>query len=335
MYYREIFSYIKCLGCFKISCKCVVCKVFFRLVLIVNQHDLMNWIRINGHPVRIYFGTTLQRYFKLQLINFKLFFESEFFGVGSQWRAAGWMAALVAALESSRPLAQWRVSYDVPGLIDGPSAGMLMTVGTLAAMLGQPLLPGVSMTGTINPDGSVGPVSGIYHKLAGAQEKGLRKILIPAGQRREEQKDGTVKDLVARGNELGIEVREIADLEEAYRELTGQALHQAPDDGRVFQVPPKAQQALEQSYARWEGKLSDALNRMRQTASQVPPQFHPALDAAWKNAQAVRAKAMRAASRATFCAAMPLMFVAAVGADSATILATSTWPSSRAATRAC
>ncbi len=248
------------------------------------------------------------------------FFESEFFGVGSQWRAAGWMAALVAALESSRPLAQWRVSYDVPGLIDGPSAGMLMTVGTLAAMLGQPLLPGVSMTGTINPDGSVGPVSGIYHKLAGAQEKGLRKILIPAGQRREEQKDGTVKDLVARGNELGIEVREIADLEEAYRELTGQALHQAPDDGRVFQVPPKAQQALEQSYARWEGKLSDALNRMRQTASQVPPQFHPALDAAWKNAQAVRAKAMRARQQGNLCAAMPLMFVAAVGADSATHL---------------
>lgn len=248
------------------------------------------------------------------------FFESEFFGTGSQWRAAGWMAAVVAALESSQPLAHWRISYDVPGLIDGPSAGMLMTVSTLSAMLGQQMRPGVSMTGTINPDGSIGPVSGIYHKLAGARARGLKKILIPAGLRREEQKDGSVKDLVQRGQELGLEVREVNDLEGAYQELTGQTLHQVPDDGRAFNVPPQAQQALMQSYARWEAKLGDALERMRQTAVQVPAQFHAKLDVAWKNAQAMRTRALAARRQGNLCLAMPLMYLAAVTADSGTHL---------------
>ena len=248
------------------------------------------------------------------------FFESEFFGTGSQWRAAGWMAAVVAALESSQPLAHWRISYDVPGLIDGPSAGMLMTVSTLSAMLGQKMLPGVSMTGTINPDGSIGPVSGIYHKLAGAQARGLKKILIPAGQRMEEQKGGGVKDLLQRGRELGLEVREVNDLEEAYQQLTGQALHQAPDDGRRFTMPPRARQALTQSYARWEAKLGDALERMRKTAAQVPSQFHPKLDLAWKNAQTMRARAQQAKQRGNLCLAMPWMFLAAEAADTGTHL---------------
>jgi hypothetical protein len=248
------------------------------------------------------------------------FFESEFFGTGSQWRAAGWMAAVVAALDSSQPLAHWRISYDVPGLIDGPSAGMLMTVSTLSAMLGQPMQPGVSMTGTINPDGSIGPVSGIYHKLAGAKAKGLRKILIPGGLRQEEQKDGSVKDLLERGRELGLEVREVNDLEGAYQELTGQALHQVPDDGRNFTMPPAAQKALGQSYARWEAKLGDALERMRQTATQVPAQFHPKLDIAWKNAQTMRARALQAKEQGNLSLAMPLMFLAAVAADTGTHL---------------
>ncbi|MBI4797487.1 MAG: hypothetical protein HY794_01860 [Desulfarculus sp.] len=248
------------------------------------------------------------------------FFESEFFGTGSQWRAAGWMAAVVAALESREPLAHWRISYDVPGLIDGPSAGMLMTVSTLSAMLGHQMRPDVSMTGTINPDGSIGPVSGIYHKLAGAKAKGLKKILIPAGLGQEEQKDGSVKDLKQRGRELGLEVKEVNDLEGAYQEFTGRSLSQVPDDGRALAMPPRAQEALALSYARWEAKLKDALERMRQSAAQVPSQHHPKLDLAWKNAQTMASRAAQAKQAGNLCLAMPLMFLAAVSADTGTHL---------------
>ncbi|MFH1058837.1 MAG: S16 family serine protease [Pseudomonadota bacterium] len=243
------------------------------------------------------------------------FFESEFFGVGAQWRAAGWMAAVVAALESAEPLSHWRISFDVPGLIDGPSAGGLMTATLISAMQGRQMLPSVTMTGTINPDGSIGPVSGIYYKLAGAQEKGIKKVLIPAGSRMEKQNDGSVKDLLARGRELGVEVVEVADVEAAYRNLSGQNLANLPDDGRDLAMPEKVRQALERSCARWEAKFNEATGRMRQTAPQMPAKYHPRLDFSWKTAQMMHGRAAAARQQGNLCAAMPLMFLAAVGAD--------------------
>ena len=41
----------------------------------------------------------------------------------------------------------------------------------------------ITMTGTINPDGTVGPVGGIPEKIAGTAKAGYKRILIPAGQR--------------------------------------------------------------------------------------------------------------------------------------------------------
>lgn len=244
------------------------------------------------------------------------FFESEFFGTGGQWRAAGWMAAVVASLECGQPLSRWRVSYDVVGRIDGPSAGGLMTSTVLSGIYGVDLLPKTTMTGTINPDGSIGPVGGIYYKLAGAREKGMQKVLIPAGGRMEKQKDGSERDLFQRGRELGLEVVEVANVRQAFAQLTGRSLPSMPDDKRRFQLPHKALAAMERSYRRWEAKFNDSTARMRQTASQVPPQYHPKLDLAWKNAQAMAVKARATLERGNLAAAMPLMFLAAVAADS-------------------
>jgi hypothetical protein len=243
------------------------------------------------------------------------FFESQFFGTGSQWRAAGWMAAVVASLEAGLPLTRWRVSYDVPGRIDGPSAGGLMTSTLLSGIYGVEMLPKVTMTGTINPDGSIGPVGGIYHKLAGAQAKGMRKVLIPAGQRMEEQKDGSRTDLVKRGQKLGIEVVEVADVRQAFAHLTGKSLPSLPDQQEDFHLPDRARAGLEQSLGRWRGKFQDSVARMRQTAPQVPRKYHGKLDMAWKNAHALAAKSDRAREQGNLAAAAPLMFLAAVAAD--------------------
>jgi uncharacterized protein len=244
------------------------------------------------------------------------FFESAYFGTGSQWRAAGWMAGVVSALESGIPMSRWRISFDVPGRIDGPSAGGLMTAALLSAFYGQDLLPDATMTGTINPDGSIGPVSGIYHKLAGASQKGMKKVLIPAGLRMEKQPDGSVKDLYQRGRQLGLEVREVADVQEAYEQLTGRFLPRVKDHGKELKIPPKARKALEQTFLRWQGKFKDATGRMTQTASQVPKQYHPKLDIIWKGAHQLHSLALAARKMGNICAAAPLMFLAAVGADS-------------------
>ena len=44
----------------------------------------------------------------------------------------------------------------------------------------------MTMTGTINPDGTVGPVGGIPQKVEGAADEGIKTVLIPAGQRNTE-----------------------------------------------------------------------------------------------------------------------------------------------------
>lgn len=73
-------------------------------------------------------------------------------------------------------------------VIGGPSAGAVMTLALTAALHnllepGDPweLDPSVAATGTINPDGTVGPVGGIPAKAEGARDAGIDHFLYPAG----------------------------------------------------------------------------------------------------------------------------------------------------------
>ncbi len=73
--------------------------------------------------------------------------------------------------------------------VDGPSAGAAMTV-LLAAELGASggssshagLKQDVVMTGTINPDGTIGQVGGVPEKAVAAGQYGAKIFLVPAGQ---------------------------------------------------------------------------------------------------------------------------------------------------------
>lgn len=150
------------------------------------------------------------------------FFESEVGGSGPQWRSAGWMAVITAALLLSENPADYEFSFDVAGRIDGPSAGALMTVAVLAALHGDTVDPTVTMTGTINPDGTIGPVGGIPHKLEGAAAAGKKTVLVPGGQRYDyDYALGQSVDLVQAGQALGLTVKVVPDIYTAYRELTG------------------------------------------------------------------------------------------------------------------
>jgi uncharacterized protein len=73
-------------------------------------------------------------------------------------------------------------------VIGGPSAGAVMTLALTTALhnVRDPdhawrLDPTVAGTGTINPDGTIGPVGGIPAKAEGAKEAGIKTFLYPAG----------------------------------------------------------------------------------------------------------------------------------------------------------
>lgn len=66
--------------------------------------------------------------------------------------------------------------------IDGPSAGAATTVATIAALENKIIRQNVIITGTINEDGSIGPVGGIFQKAQAANEAGAELFLVPGGQ---------------------------------------------------------------------------------------------------------------------------------------------------------
>ena len=89
-------------------------------------------------------------------------------GLGSSWRAGVWMAAYQASTAVGRDLTDFAFQARGYGKIDGASASALFTAGMMAAVLGVPIRREFTMTGTVNPDGTVGPVGGIPNKFRAA-----------------------------------------------------------------------------------------------------------------------------------------------------------------------
>ncbi|HEX6277314.1 MAG TPA: FHA domain-containing protein [Polyangiaceae bacterium] len=146
-------------------------------------------------------------------------------GSGNQWRTATWLAAFNASRAVGGSLVDYDFNVHVGGLTDGPSAGMLTTVSMIALMRGVTPRPDTTMTGTINPDGTAGPVSGIVQKMQGAREAGLKRFGFPIGTRsHKDLRTGATVDLLTVAQSLGLEARELSDVYEAYAFMTNDKL---------------------------------------------------------------------------------------------------------------
>lgn len=66
--------------------------------------------------------------------------------------------------------------------VGGPSAGLMFAAGIVDKLTPDDLVAGrhVAGTGTITPDGEVGPIGGIRQKLAGARNEGAELFLMPS-----------------------------------------------------------------------------------------------------------------------------------------------------------
>jgi PDZ domain-containing protein len=91
--------------------------------------------------------------------------------------------------------------------VGGPSAGMMFALGIVDTMTPGDLTGGrkIAGTGTISPDGSVGPIGGVGQKMVAAQRAGATLFLAPAANC--EQVLGHVPD--------GLQVVKVENLAEA------------------------------------------------------------------------------------------------------------------------
>ncbi|MBS7623747.1 hypothetical protein KEJ39_08805 [Candidatus Bathyarchaeota archaeon] len=119
-------------------------------------------------------------------------------------------------------------------VLDGPSAGAAITVALVAAIRNQTVDGAAFITGTINPDGSVGKIGGVLEKAAAAARFGAKRFLVPTGQRtavtyRTEKSQPapgltiitTRPELISveeylREQGFSLEVREVANIMQAY-----------------------------------------------------------------------------------------------------------------------
>ena len=156
-------------------------------------------------------------------------FESA--NAGAYWNSAAWSAAAVATLSSASDPRNLTVKFGVQEKIDGPSAGGLLAVGIRADLASGSVASNKTMTGTILPNGAIGPVGGIPAKLRAAKDAGLTTVLIPKGQTiSTDPASGEKVNVVEQGRTLGIDVQETASVVEATDVLTGAAQKSAQAD---------------------------------------------------------------------------------------------------------
>ncbi|MBO1750637.1 hypothetical protein J4G33_02335 [Actinotalea sp. BY-33] len=187
------------------------------------------------------------------------FSEDEVGGLGEASRAASWNAAIVATLLTGEPL-DGRFGFEISGRIDGPSAGALKTAALVALHHGHEIADDVTMTGTINATGTIGPVGGIPEKLQGAADEEITTVLVPLGQRNSPDAEGNDVDLVREGDRLGVEVIEVGDIYEAYPYLTGEEIPQPSQAGE-----PRLDN---RSYDKVNAQVDAATSRFQTAANQ-------------------------------------------------------------------
>jgi len=68
---------------------------------------------------------------------------------------------------------------------DGPSAGVTLVTALISALTDTPISPDIAMTGEISLRGRVLPVGGIKEKILAAVSRGMKKVLIPAQNKKD------------------------------------------------------------------------------------------------------------------------------------------------------
>ncbi len=141
---------------------------------------------------------------------------------GADWKEAAQKAALAASRAVGEDPRTWQVTLKgvSPGsTMNGPSASAALAIAMVVARRGDALLPGVVVTGDVDPDGRISAVGRLPEKLLLAASAGFTIILIPPGQIR--TPDWDLRPL-AEG--LNVKVIEVPTIIEAYERMTGKGV---------------------------------------------------------------------------------------------------------------
>lgn len=106
-----------------------------------------------------------------------------------------------------------------PPTEEGSTAEAALAIGFLALLKGDALNKEITITGTLENDGTIGQVTQVAEKTKAAARAGYRMLLVPRGQFYAPR-----VNRVALNVESQVLVREVDTIEEAYEIMTGKKL---------------------------------------------------------------------------------------------------------------
>ena len=123
-----------------------------------------------------------------------------------------WNASLASALAWQEPWegARWKV-LQTP-VTDGTGIDAALAVGMIATSARRPYPPKTVVIGSLNPDGSLGPVSHLVERVDAAAGAGMTRVIIPSVQRFDTDASGQVVNIVRYADELHLECVPVDDL---------------------------------------------------------------------------------------------------------------------------
>ena len=141
--------------------------------------------------------------------------------LSEDWKTAAYIAVVAACEAAGEDPRTWAVTFkNVSGayVTEGPSASAAIAVAMIAALRHDGILPGVVMTGAVDPIGRILPVGALPEKIQGAAAGGFSTVLIPQGQTKTRD-----WDLSPLAEDLRVTIVEVSTLREAYERMTGKS----------------------------------------------------------------------------------------------------------------
>ncbi|MGZ4030849.1 MAG: Lon family ATP-dependent protease [Tumebacillaceae bacterium] len=116
---------------------------------------------------------------------------------GSMAKDSVFNAAAVLRRITGKDLSDYDIHVNVVGggRIDGPSAGVAITLAIYSALTEKPIPQDVAITGEISIQGKVKPVGGVFEKIFGARQAGMKRVFVPFDNRRDVPTDHTGVDV--------------------------------------------------------------------------------------------------------------------------------------------
>jgi len=167
------------------------------------------------------------------------------------------------------------IDYGNSKFIDGPSAGAAMTVAIEAALMNRTLRNDVIMTGTIEPDGSVGPVGGTIEKAIAISQRTGTMMLTPA----QDVHERMILMNLRRTRNISIsEVRNIADVELVVFAPKGTPMNETPFEIQFTPVPQNMSGVvLDSDLLKFKGISSSVIGEYKEEVAGIAGTDYPTL----------------------------------------------------------